>query len=96
MKYKSALYILTGVIISFTVGYLLPRPLISAIDGKAVFDHSDCQYPTRLSNPVDGCDNTDPACPIQKDGTELCPIETPQIIEPVVEDNIKDTVSVCK
>jgi len=27
------------------------------------FDHSDCQYPDRWSNPADGCDNSDPAVP---------------------------------
>ena len=27
------------------------------------FDHSNCQYPDRWSNPVDGCDNSDPAVP---------------------------------
>lgn len=29
----------------------------------AEFDHSNCQYPYRWSNPVDGCDNSDPAVP---------------------------------
>lgn len=27
------------------------------------FDHSGCQYPERWTNPVDGCDNSDPAVP---------------------------------
>lgn len=30
---------------------------------SAAFDHSNCQYPDRWSNPVDGCDNSDPAVP---------------------------------
>lgn len=30
---------------------------------KPLFDHSNCQYPDRWSNPVDGCDNSDPAVP---------------------------------
>jgi len=29
----------------------------------APFDYSNCQYPNRWSNPVDGCDNSDPAVP---------------------------------
>lgn len=33
-----------------------------------VFDHSNCQYPDRASNPPDGCDNTDPACPLEIKG----------------------------
>jgi hypothetical protein len=32
-----------------------------AFNGAAKdFDHSLCQYPTRQTNPVDGCDNSDP------------------------------------
>lgn len=27
------------------------------------FDHSQCQYPDRNTNPPNGCDNSDPACP---------------------------------
>lgn len=27
------------------------------------FSHENCQYPDRWSNPVDGCDNSDPAVP---------------------------------
>lgn len=29
----------------------------------AAFDHSNCQYPERWTNPPDGCDNSDPAVP---------------------------------
>lgn len=32
-------------------------------DKPLIFDHSNCQYPDRWSNPVDGCDNSDPAVP---------------------------------
>ena len=27
------------------------------------FDHSNCQYPDRWTNPPNGCDNSDPAVP---------------------------------
>ena len=27
------------------------------------FDHSNCQYPERWTNPPNGCDNSDPAVP---------------------------------
>lgn len=39
---------------------------------SAPFDHSNCQYPTRWSNPPDGCDNSDPAVPecVGKGSTE--------------------------
>ena len=42
------------------------------------FDHSNCQYPDRWSNPVDGCDNSDPAVPeciksfSTKEGEDAC------------------------
>lgn len=29
----------------------------------AEFSHEDCQYPTRTTNPPNGCDNTDPCDP---------------------------------
>lgn len=32
-------------------------------DAAQSFDHSNCQYPNRWSNPADGCDNSDPAVP---------------------------------
>lgn len=38
-----------------------PQPA-NATQG-ATFDHSNCQYPDRWSNPADGCDNSDPAVP---------------------------------
>lgn len=42
---------------------------------EVVFDHSNCQYPNRLSNPANGCDNSDPARPeCMKFGTEECEV----------------------
>jgi len=38
-----------------TVGRCADKPLI--------FSHENCQYPDRWSNPVDSCDNSDPAVP---------------------------------
>lgn len=49
----------------------------SASEPKA-FDHSNCQYPDRWSNPADGCDNSDPAVPecikafSTKEGEDAC------------------------
>ncbi len=31
--------------------------------GATAFDHSNCQYPQRWSNPPNACDNSDPAVP---------------------------------
>ena len=50
------------------------------------FDHSQCQYPDRTTNPVDGCDNSDPCDPANvKGGSGDCSdVVTPQpVIEPV-------------
>ena len=52
------------ILTAFAAGMIMPRPYIRALDGEpAVFDHSNCQYPDRWSNPKDGCDNSDPAVP---------------------------------
>lgn len=43
------------------------------------FDHSNCQYPDRTTNPVNGCDNTDPCDPANtKGGSGDC---TPAYVE---------------
>lgn len=36
-----------------------PQPASAA----QTFDHSNCQYPDRWTNPPNGCDNSDPAVP---------------------------------
>lgn len=68
-------------------------------------DHSNCQYPNRLSNPPDGCDNSDPARPecVTKFGTEDCDIPYPEQLEiievPLVVTTIElepTTVDSCK
>lgn len=41
-----------------------PQPASAA----QTFDHSNCQYPDRTTNPVDGCDNSDPCDPAQTKG----------------------------
>lgn len=68
-------------------GYIALVPPASAAVPE--FDHSNCQYPNRLSNPPDGCDNSDPARPeCMKFGLEDCdlpyqdgstPISTPSV-----------------
>ena len=65
------------VLFAFFVGYYLGTnsAIVKADTG---FDHSQCQYPNRLSNPENGCDNTDPARPeCMKLGTEDCDIPLP-------------------
>lgn len=58
------------------------------------FDHSKCQYPNRLSNPIDGCDNSDPARPeCMKFGTEDCDLPTQDELESVSEPIVAPTAS---
>ena len=54
----------------FRVGALEPLP----------FDHTLCQYPLRSTNPIDGCDNSDPAIPECqiKARDDSCVIRQPQ------------------
>lgn len=50
---------------------------------KPAFDHSLCQYPDRTTNPVNGCDNSDPCDPAQtKGGSGDC---LPVVDEPIIE-----------
>lgn len=49
------------------------------------FDHSHCQYPTRTTNPPDGCDNSDPCDPLSavKGGSGECaPVQAPAEAQP--------------
>ena len=50
-----------GVVLAMSSGHYVPNEAKAAT--SEAFDHSNCQYPDRWSNPVDGCDNSDPAVP---------------------------------
>jgi len=46
------------------------------------FDHSNCQYPDRTTNPPNGCDNSDPCDPAQvKGGSGDC-LPQPSTVAP--------------
>lgn len=64
---KSFKLILGALGISITiVGVALALPAetrTQPADAAQAFDHSQCQYPDRWTNPADGCDNSDPAVP---------------------------------
>lgn len=66
MKYHTtgmadaALAIMIGLLIGLTAAQLAKPDQSKAV---AAFDHSNCQYPDRWSNPPTGCDNSDPAVP---------------------------------
>lgn len=80
------------VLTTLAVSTALPvqtRPQPASAQQTAPFDHSQCQYPTRSTNPPDGCDNSDPCDPAQTKGgsgdcaTTSSPTVTPAQPEPV-------------
>jgi hypothetical protein len=54
--------------------YIYPNTPVSAAPMPA-FSHENCQYPDRATNPPDGCDNSDPACPELIKGATTCPAD---------------------
>lgn len=53
------------VVLSIYALFYHPEWLIMGRVGAVAptFTHENCQYPDRWTNPVDGCDNSDPAVP---------------------------------
>lgn len=76
-------FYVTGLAMAGNVGYEAGNPTqVSA----QTFDHSNCQYPDRTSNPANGCDNSDPCDPANvKGGDGSCADAKPAqpVIEPV-------------
>lgn len=60
----AGLAIIIGLFIGLVAAELVkPTAEPANAQQSAVFDHSRCQYPYRWTNPVNGCDNSDPAVP---------------------------------
>jgi len=79
MKKLTLVLLLVVALSGWVYGATRPATAATVAPTETTFDHSTCQYPNRLSNPVDGCDNTDPANPqCMKGGTETCdiPVDT--------------------
>lgn len=76
--------LLIGLIAAQLVG-TTPKP--TSAQQSAPFDHSQCQYPDRTTNPPNGCDNTDPCDPANvKGGSGDCtPIGTAEKQEAIAE-----------
>lgn len=59
--------IIVGLLIGLIAAALVPttnaQPQSGGAGASGSFSHANCQYPDRWSNPVDGCDNSDPAVP---------------------------------
>lgn len=66
------------VLVALILNVLAPAETQTMPAQPKAFDHSNCQYPDRWSNPPDGCDNSDPAVPEcikgfdTKEGEERC------------------------
>ena len=80
--------IIIGLLIGLIAAQLVgtsPKPANAA--QTASFDHSQCQYPDRTTNPADGCDNTDPCDPAQtKGGSGDClPVGTAEKQQAIAE-----------
>ena len=58
--------IVAAYLMIFHIDWVIVPPFTNV--GAEAFDHSQCQYPNRLSNPPDGCDNTDPCDPSNTKG----------------------------
>lgn len=76
-------------------GYVaLVPPAGAAAADPVPFDHSGCQYPNRLSNPPNGCDNSDPARPeCMKFGTEECDLPYADGSTPIKTENVVPAAS---
>lgn len=87
-----ALVILVAIVIFVFIAIKLitDEPVAGASSPAQGFDHSVCQYPDRLSNPVDGCDNTDPACPEIAKGALKCPSD---VVQPVFSPSVSPVPS---
>lgn len=61
---KQALIAGSIIIVGLVANVFMPADIrTQPVNADQAFDHSDCQYPNRDTNPPNGCDNSDPACP---------------------------------
>jgi len=78
----------TFLTIGLVTGFMLLGGAVAGQKDETVFNHSGCQYPFRTTNPIDGCDNTDPCDPLSaaKGGSGDCadaPLE--KVVTPIQE-----------
>lgn len=88
---KAFIAVLSAAILAVGITTVLPaqsRPQPAAAQQAAPFDHSQCQYPDRTTNPADGCDNSDPCDPASaaKGGSGDCaPVGTAEKQQAIAE-----------
>lgn len=88
MKTKVIAFLPAMILLAFyATGYVIGQSTPPAMVQAQTFDHSNCQYPDRTTNPSNGCDNSDPCDPANvKGGSGDCtdkPSETITVPEPV-------------
>lgn len=86
MKTKLIAFLPAMILLAFyAAGYVVGQQTPASTVQAQSFDHSQCQYPDRTSNPVNGCDNSDPCDPANvKGGDGSCkPVEQTTPAEPV-------------
>lgn len=77
---------------SFIAGQQTPAPAAQAQS----FDHSNCQYPDRTTNPPNGCDNSDPCDPANvKGGSGDC-VAVPEDKAPVSSPSLEPAPATSK
>jgi hypothetical protein len=74
------IYTLIILLIGFGFGYAVGKSN-NVANAEASFDHSNCQYPERATNPPNGCDNSDPACSELIKGATSCPADEPKEVQ---------------
>lgn len=84
--FKVAIYIMIGIVVGYLACIYEDSKRANA---QEAFDHSQCQYPLRTTNPANGCDNSDPCDPQDavKGGSGECkdPEPVKQPVEPKEE-----------
>lgn len=76
-----------AIFVYVAIKLIADEPIVGAssqVQGTT-FDHSGCQYPFRATNPPDGCDNSDPACPELIKGALNCPSD---VVQPVISSSV--------
>lgn len=75
--------IIVGLLIGLVAAQLVnPTQKPANAQQTAPFDHSQCQYPYRTTNPPNGCDNSDPCDPAQTKGGSGDCLPQPTTVEP--------------
>lgn len=65
---ESKLRLAVALILCLILAYFTFSVIVDDLSSAQSFDHSQCQYPDRTTNPPNGCDNSDPCDPANVKG----------------------------